>query len=104
MDAIADTLNYKLADNPPAKCYAPLKLNGSKLFAGYIIKNEYDEQRIEISRKLNPARFSFLTNTGDYKLYGILKDSDAFFLQKLEEKKKNSLIWLSIVAFLHWKA
>ena len=92
MEAIVDTIHYSLAENPPRKNYTPIKLNNSKLFAGYIIKNEYDEQRIEISRKLKPTRFSFLTNSGDYKLYGLIKDSDASFLTYLQNKRFNNVM------------
>lgn len=92
METVVDTIDYKLAEMPPQKNYCALKLDRSKLFAGYIIRNLYDEQRFEIDRKYKPHRFSFLTSAGDYKLYGITRDSQDFFVKKLELKKFDNLV------------
>jgi len=91
MEMVADTIDYKLAELPPHKDYAPLDLTSSLLFAGYIIKNLYDEKRFEIDRKYKPQRCTFSTSSGDYKLYGIFNESEDFFIKKLNLKKFNNL-------------
>ena len=69
-------LDYELADQPPVLEYSPLAENFTHhFFAGYIIKNRYDEERLSIHSKLKPTRFLFNTNNGAYKLYGLLKEA-----------------------------
>jgi len=92
MQVTNQLLDYNLADLPPQKSYPFLKLDSHKLFAGYLIKNQYDEQRLKICKTYDPVRFSFLTNTGDYKMYGILRDTQAPFMQQLAEKKISNLV------------
>ena len=79
-------VNLELTHKAPQKKYAPLHLDCPKLFAGYIIRSEYDEQRLQIDRKFNPQRFSFATETGAYNLYGLLQDTAANFVKKIENK------------------
>lgn len=70
------TLDYELANQQPALDYPELPENFSHhFFAGYIIKNKYDEERLSIHNKFTPKRFSFATNNGTYKLYGMLHET-----------------------------
>lgn len=101
MEAIADTIDYKLADNLPQKRYAPLHLQEPMLFAGYIIKNEYDEQRFQIADNLQATRFSFQTLNQCYNMYGITRKSSAQFLQLLQHKQIDNLIDYNSFLTLH---
>lgn len=65
-------IDHQLVNQPPRKEYEALDHNfDSGYFAGYIIKNLYDEKRFSINKNYNPKRFLFRTNNGDYNLYGI---------------------------------
>ena len=64
-------IDHELVSQLPKKSYEPAGNNfESGYFAGYIIKNLYDEKRFSINKKYNPKRFSFETNNGVYNLYG----------------------------------
>ena len=70
------TLDYELANQQPSLEYPELPENFSHhFFAGYIIKNKYDEERLSIHSKFAPKRFSFATNNSTYKLYGMLLEA-----------------------------
>lgn len=84
-------INLELTHKQPSKVYAPLVLTDSKLFAGYIIRNQYDEQRIEIDRKFNPQRFLFSSNNLDYYMYGLLQNSKHRFIEKIQNSNMTSL-------------
>lgn len=65
-------IDHELVTQQPTKNYEPVDHDfESCYFAGYIIKNLYDEKRFSINKKYNPKRFSFTTNNGVYNLYGI---------------------------------
>lgn len=63
-------IDHKLAEIAPQESY-PLFNDDHSFFCGYIIKNNYDENRLQISRKLSPKRFTFKTANNEFKLYGI---------------------------------
>lgn len=71
-----DMIDHSLADVKPQLAYPQLQ-DGfqDSFFAGHIIKNRYDEERLVISKKFNTSRFSFPTNNGDYHLYGLVKQA-----------------------------
>lgn len=67
-------INHELVNQQPSKNYEPLPHDfESGYFAGYIIKSLYDEKRYSISKGYSPKRFSFTTNNGTYRLYGVFK-------------------------------
>jgi len=67
-------LDVTLAEQQPQLDYPLIKSDfPDSFFAGYIIKNRYDEERLNITKTYNTERFSFATNNGTYKLYGLLK-------------------------------
>jgi len=69
-------LDVGLADKETLLEYPLLELDfPDSFFAGYLIKNRYDEERLKISDKHETKRFSFATNNGTYKLYGLLKQA-----------------------------
>jgi len=71
-----DMIDHSLAEDKPQLAYPQLQ-DGfqDSFFAGHIIKNRYDEERLTISNKFNTSRFSFPTNNGDYYLYGVVKQA-----------------------------
>ena len=108
-------LDYELAEQQPVLEYPHLPEDFSHhFFAGYIIKNRYDEERLSIHKKLNPTRFAFNTNNGVYKLYGILKEASPNhkLIDILTQKQRinigeyNALLTLSglscLTCFLHF--
>ena len=69
-------LDHSLTEIEPQLVYPTLNDTFyDSFFAGYLIKNKYDEDRYAISKKFEPTRFSFATNNGVYKLYGVLKQA-----------------------------
>lgn len=69
-------IDYTLAEVEPSLFYPLLDADfPDSFFAGFIVKNRYDEERYNISQKFEPVRFSFPTNNGVYKLYGKLKEA-----------------------------
>ena len=69
-------LDVALAEQEPQLNYPLLKADfPDSFFAGYLIKNRYDEERLNISKNYNTERFSFATNNGVYKLFGLLKQA-----------------------------
>lgn len=67
-------IDHTLAEVEPSLDYPALPEDFTdSFFAGFIIKNRYDEERYNIHNKFDPVRFSFPTNNGVYKLYGRLK-------------------------------
>ena len=63
-------IDHKLAEIAPQEEY-PVFNDDHSFFCGYIIKNNYDEKRLLISKKLSPKRFTFKTINNELKLYGI---------------------------------
>lgn len=69
-------IDHTLADVEPLLEYSTLpKEFTDSFFAGFIIKNRYDEERFNINSKFNPVRISFPTNNGVYRLFGALKQA-----------------------------
>jgi hypothetical protein len=69
-------IDVNLAEHEPQASYPVLKKDFfDSFFAGYLIKNRYDEERLLISDKYPTSRFSFATNNGKYNLYGVLKQA-----------------------------
>lgn len=69
-------IDYTLAEQEPQLTYSLLPEDfQDSFFAGYIIKNKYDEERFDINKKFNPIKFSFPTNNGNYKLFGKIKQA-----------------------------
>jgi len=70
-------IDHQLVEQAPTKDYDLLGDDfESGYFAGYIIKNHYDEQRFSINKKYDPQRICFKTNNSTYNLYGVVKQSE----------------------------
>jgi hypothetical protein len=62
-------IDHRLSEVAPQEKY-PLFNDDHSFFCGHIIKSNYDEKRLLISKKLNPKRFTFKTTNNELKLYG----------------------------------
>ena len=83
MEAVLD---HGLAEVKPQGLYPVLNNFESGLFCGYIIKSQYDEERLEINPGYNPQRLLFKTNNGPYHLYGVFKPNKLnSLIKKLEQ-------------------
>lgn len=69
-----ELLDHELVSSDPIDTYSILDENfKSGFFAGFLIKNLYDEKRFNINKKYNPQRVLFNSNNGPYRLYGSIK-------------------------------
>lgn len=79
-------LTHELSERESTGIYPPLPDTfDCGLFYGYHIKNEYDEKRLLIKQSPGVQKFTFKTNNGPYKLYGVLEETtDNDMLNKLK--------------------
>jgi len=68
-------------DNPPILSYS--KVDSPKIFIGCIIKNKYDEERVDILENVNPERIVF----SDTFLYGSLFEPSGKYADLVESIK-----------------
>lgn len=78
-------LDFELTEQQATGEYPELDHAFSQgVFYGYHIKNKYDEERLLIKQTPDTVKFTFNTNNGPYKLYGILDRSiDSALFTKL---------------------
>lgn len=78
-------LDFELTEQQTTGEYPPLDETFSQgLFYGYHVKNKYDEERLLIQNIPGVAKFTFSTNNGPFKLYGLLnKNTSSTLLTKL---------------------
>lgn len=78
-------LDFELTEQQVTGDYPELDQTFSQgIFYGYHIKNKYDEERLLIKQTPSTTKFTFNTNNGPYKLYGLLEENTKnTFLSKL---------------------
>lgn len=69
-----ELLDHELVSSEPLDTYTVLDDSfKSGFFAGFLIKNLYDEKRFNIHKKWTPEKILFNSNNGPYRLYGMVK-------------------------------